>query len=726
MSTSSNKSSTPFALGAYLGNPDNSSTANQQAYQAEYDSFTKLMGAAPQFLTTFVDQRQAVSQWVGNSMWAADSAAQSAPSKTMTPVIALPLSSTAAGAATSDQQFQLFASGQYDGVIQGIVKAWANAGFSSLVFRPGWEMNLQGPTYAGDSAQSQADWVKAFQHVYTVLHQAAAADGVAMQVVWNPGTTNYSNAAATTNLYPGDAYVDQVGADVYSDAYPFSDGGSTPTYHDWDTGAEDTSTAQFLADPVNRTHYWSLPAATEWSSDGSGGHSQSLASLIQFAQQHGKPFAVPETGAGNSNAGTDVSDDAAFPQWLAQQLTTAQAAGTTVSFVDLWDSNGGGNYEFSSSTAGKTAEAAAWAKYFGATKSTGSTGSTGTTTPAGTTVGTGADTLALLVSEDAWQGDAQFTVSVDGRQVGGTLTATASRAAGQTQAVNVLGTFAAGTHAVSVNFLNDAYGGTASTDRNLYVSAATVDGTAVPGASLSLMSGGAQGFSFAVPAPATDTLDLHVSEDAWNGDAQFTVAIDGTTIGGVHSATALHAKGATGDLLLTGSWGSGPHTVGLTFLNDAYGGTAATDRNLYVDAVTYDGRAATGAPAALMSSGTSSFAVAGAPVGTALTLHLAEDAWKGDAQYSVAIDGTPVVTGGTVTASNSAGQSQAAAIQAMLSVGKHDLAVSFLNDAYGGSAATDRNLYVKGVDVNGVAVGGASASLLSTGTTHFQFTVPGS
>jgi len=104
-------------------------------------------------------------------------------------------------------------------------------------FRPGWEMNLQGPTYAGDSAQSQADWVKAFQHIYTVLHQAAAVDGVNVQLMWNPGATNYSNAEATTNLYPGDSYVDAIGADVYSDTYPFTDSnGVTPTYHDWDTG----------------------------------------------------------------------------------------------------------------------------------------------------------------------------------------------------------------------------------------------------------------------------------------------------------------------------------------------------------------------------------------------------------------------------------------------------------------------------------------------------------
>ena len=357
---------TPFPLGVYVGNPNGSDPSAETSFQANYDSFTATMGAAPQFITTYVDYTKAISDWIGNASWQAWSNAQSPDAAGLTPVIGLPMASIAAGSASPDQQYQQFAAGDYDTVLQGIVQAWAQQGFKNLVFRPGWEMNLQGPTYAGDTAQSQADWVSAFQHIYTVLHQAAATDGVNVQVVWNPGTTNYSNAEATTNLYPGDAYVDAIGADVYSDIYPYSDGGNTPTYHDWDTGGEDTSVAQFIADPVNREHYWTYPAATKWSNDGSGGHSLSLDNLIQFAEAHGKSFAVPETGAGNSDGGTDVSDDAAFPQWLAAQLSAAQASGEKIDFVNIWDSNGGGNYEFSHASDGKPLEAASWAANFGA------------------------------------------------------------------------------------------------------------------------------------------------------------------------------------------------------------------------------------------------------------------------------------------------------------------------------------------------------------------------
>ncbi len=356
----------PSVLGAYLGNPNGSSVSSEASFEANYRSFVSTMQNTPKLVTTYVDYTQPVSSWAGNASWQAWSNAQSIDAKNLKPVIGFPMASLASGSMTPDQQFKAFASGTYDSAIQGVVKAWVQQGFKILVFRVGWEMNIQGPTYAGNTTQSESDWNAAFRHIYTVLHAAAKADAATVEVVWNPNATNYSTAKATASLYPGDAYVDVIGVDIYSDMYPYSDGGSSPSYHDWDTGKEDTSIAQFMADPVNRMHYWSYPAATKWSNDGSGGYSQSFSSLLTFAEQHHKPFAIPETGAGNSNGRTDVSDDPTFPQWLALQVTSAAAANEIVAFVNIWDSNGGGNYEFSYASDKKPQEAAAWAKYIGA------------------------------------------------------------------------------------------------------------------------------------------------------------------------------------------------------------------------------------------------------------------------------------------------------------------------------------------------------------------------
>jgi Ca2+-binding RTX toxin-like protein len=119
-----------------------------------------------------------------------------------------------------------------------------------------------------------------------------------------------------------------------------------------------------------------------------------------------------------------------------------------------------------------------------------------------------------------------------------------------------------------------------------------------------------------------DTLVVRVAEDAYNGDAQFKVLVDGKQLGGIQTATASHAAGAWQDVTLTGAIGTGSHKVEIQFVNDAYAGSVTTDRNLYVDSVTlnghhYDGASGTldpslgtnqGTAKALYSNGTLTFA----------------------------------------------------------------------------------------------------------------------
>jgi hypothetical protein len=354
---------TPFPLGVYVGNPNGTSASAEAVFEKAYGSYSASMGVQPRYITTYVDYTQPISAWPDQNNWQAWSNAKSPDAKALIPVIGFPMASTAPGSASADAQFRAFASGQYDAQIQSIVLGWVNNGFKTFFFRPGWEMNITGPTYVGSDAQSQCDWVLAFQHIYTVIKQTARTAKADVLVIWNPNETNYSSANAINNLYPGDSYVDIIGLDMYAAIYPYADQYSPTEYHDWDTQGEDMTTTQFIADPVNRAHYWSYPAATKWSNDGSGGHALSLASLTKFALAHAKPIAIPETGAGEN--GSDVSDDPTFPQWLSQQLTAAVVAGGKISFVGIWDSNAGGNYAFSDSSDKKPQEAAAWKTYFG-------------------------------------------------------------------------------------------------------------------------------------------------------------------------------------------------------------------------------------------------------------------------------------------------------------------------------------------------------------------------
>ena len=98
--------------------------------------------------------------------------------------------------------------------------------------------------------------------------------------------------------------------------------------------------------------------------------------------------------------------------------------------------------------------------------------------------------LVLYLAEDAWSGDAQYAISLDGAVVSGPRAETVTRFSGQTDAVTVPGPFTSGAHRLTVTFLNDAYGGSPSTDRNLYLVGATFNGAALPNAFVSLGSTG--------------------------------------------------------------------------------------------------------------------------------------------------------------------------------------------------------------------------------------------
>jgi hypothetical protein len=369
------------------------------------------------------------------------------------------------------------------------------------------------------------------------------------------------------------------------------------------------------------------------------------------------------------------------------------------------------------------------------------------------------------VSEDAWKGDAKFTVFVDGHQVGGTYTATASHSAGQWQDITLSGTFDNGPHEIDINYINDASrGGRHGGDRNLYVQSVTINGETVThatsdtaangittkdGSTILAINGTAEFDSQGTTSTTTNTgtsttnssLHVVVSEDAYQGDAQFTVSVDGHQVGGTYTATGSHAAGQWQDIDIGGTYASGPHDVVVTFINDLYGGTATTDRNLYVQSVTINGETITNGvvptsntahPAdgsvELGANGSVTYTSTGtvttsatlttsatttsttAPQST-IVLHVAEDAWNGDAQYQVLVDGHQVGGTYTATASHAAGQWQDVTLTGDFgSTGPGKVDIQFTNDAWGGTTTTDRNLYVQSIDVNGQHFGANTAT----------------
>ncbi|SDB44077.1 carbohydrate-binding domain-containing protein [Belnapia rosea] len=239
------------------------------------------------------------------------------------------------------------------------------------------------------------------------------------------------------------------------------------------------------------------------------------------------------------------------------------------------------------------------------------------------------DTLLLKVSETVYGAPAQFTVSVDGKQVGSTYQTTAIHG-WKSDTVTLTGDWDKGEHTVQIKYLNDFRD--AGGDRNLFLDSAIYDGVAVPGARLNMWSPydpntfkvtdtTALAPATSVPPPTTttpppttttpppttttpppsttepppsttaptattDTLVLKVSATVYGAAAQFTVSVDGVQVGGTYQTTAMHGwKSDT--VTLKGNWDSGDHSVSIKFLNDFK--DAGGDRNLYLDSATYNG-----------------------------------------------------------------------------------------------------------------------------------------
>lgn len=717
---------TPFPVGFYAGNPSLDATQEAQ-FEANYTDFGNLMGATPLFIDSYVDETKAISSWVSNETAQAIANAKSLDASKMTPIIALPMTSTADPSISADQYYKNFASGQYDTTIQGMVKAWASQGFTTQYWRPGWEMNIPTmPSYAGSDATTQADWISAFQHIYTVLHQEAIKEGITVQVIWNPSTINSSPAGtATQTLYPGNQYVDIIGADVYADIHPYN-------LYDWakNDGTVDSTLQQWLSNPVNLEHYYTYPASTQFTLDASGGKSLSLQNIIDFATAQGKPIAVVETGAGANVDGAGVVDNPTFVQWLSTTLNNSTAP---VSFVNLWDANAGGNYKFTGSMANKPLEAAAWSKYFGVPVAP---------VIPDINIGSGNDKVTITLSEDAYAGDAQVSVMVDGVTYGGVETITALHNKGESQTINISGNWGAGQHNVAVSFLNDAWGGSYLFDRNAYVGSVAYNGSAILAGTASLYSNATASFTVGTPLPATtymglgkDILDFKMSEDAYKGDAQFSISVDGVQVGSTQAVVAIHAVRQEQEFVVSGSWGAGPHTVTVNFLNDASdpNGNYAfgTDRNLYVDKLSYDGVQMLTATVPLYGGGPQNIAVSlpsdvtttiGSGTDT-LVLNMAEDKYLVDAQFSVTVDGVQIGGIQTATASQQYGHTQTFNVLGNWGTGQHTVGVNFLNDASDPNGhyavGTDRNLYLMSATYDGVGQTGGSLALLGGGLQSF-------
>src|SRR6266446_5254018 len=90
------------------------------------------------------------------------------------------------------------------------------------------------------------------------------------------------------------------------------------------------------------------------------------------------------------------------------------------------------------------------------------------------------------------------------------------------------------------------------------------------------------------PAPKMMTVTVVVSGDAYLGSPQLALMVNGQQVG-TATVTASHSSGQWQTLTFSVAMPATFQTIGVSFLNDAYGGSPTLDRNLYVDHIVVSG-----------------------------------------------------------------------------------------------------------------------------------------
>jgi hypothetical protein len=160
------------------------------------------------------------------------------------------------------------AKGEYNQHFRDLAENLVQYGLGETIVRPAWEFN--GDWYAWRARGKTTAFAEYWRQIVTTM-RAVPGSGK-LTFLWNPTLGDQQFPA--DEAWPGDAYVDYVGVDVYDETW------NTGTYP-WPAG---TSAAEV---EKRRRKVWD-----EWIL----GSKRGLAFWSRFAREHGKPLAIPEWG----------------------------------------------------------------------------------------------------------------------------------------------------------------------------------------------------------------------------------------------------------------------------------------------------------------------------------------------------------------------------------------------------------------------------------------------
>jgi len=186
------------------------------------------------------------------------------------------------------------AAGAYNQYFTILAQTLVNDGAANAILRLGWEFN---GTWYPWSVASNADAQNFAQFWRQIVDTMRAVPGQQFKFLWNPN----GGGSSSWNLelaYPGSAYVDYIGTDVYDEYW----GSSFTPQASWSNAVTQT---------------WGL----NW--------------LTTFAAAEGRPMAIPEWSVDFRSDGHGLGDDPYFISQFANWIARSNVAFTCIfSFND--------------------------------------------------------------------------------------------------------------------------------------------------------------------------------------------------------------------------------------------------------------------------------------------------------------------------------------------------------------------------------------------------------
>jgi len=174
------------------------------------------------------------------------------------------------------------AAGQYGGQFVTLAQTLVSYGQANALLRLGWEFNGTWFPWTASSATDAANYAAYFRNIVNAMR---SVPGQAFRFVWNPNGGDAHWAYSPDQAYPGSAYVDYIGTDVYDNCW---------------------------CSPMSPQSAWNAQLQSAWGLDW----------LAGFAAAQGRPIAFSEWGASIRGDGHGLGDDPyfvdSFATWMGQ------------------------------------------------------------------------------------------------------------------------------------------------------------------------------------------------------------------------------------------------------------------------------------------------------------------------------------------------------------------------------------------------------------------------